>query len=1416
MLHKYTFYILSLLLNAATVTLSAQDYVVSRRICSADGLSNDFVMKMAFDGDGYIWTTSEAGVNRISGGSCQTFLVTEWPLTSNSMQLADYTRPLLGQRTSTVFGMRTTALRWHEPTKKMLIGTEFGLIIYDIRHATVRYLTAQDGLINEGLEDIVESPDGVWLVYAGGNVQHLDCNTLKVTRLKHGATYHTNCSETDMNGHLYIGHTKNGMSIVDIKTGVTRHYEHSDSDPGSLPGNNVRRIYRDTYNRIWVGTDGGLALFHPTTGRFTHVTGNNENLKDNVYDIRQMNNGTLWIATDIGGIRILNPDQDVNDGRLHYNHSYVMTSSPNTRAVIQDEYGNVWIGNHSTGVDFISERKPDFRVFGNNETSRSSMLTSAYSITKSRTGDALWIMFGSELTLWKDGKILNHWDIRDDQRAGQIYARSLLAASDGSIWIGIDDRGVMRFDSNSGKIQYINLPGAGPTDIHSISEDAQGRIWIGSEVGVYCYTKEKGAVKADLVNKITRNSLITCFIWLNDHTLFVTTYGRGVYTINMKTGKSAKLQLDGGLPSLRVNQAITDGKGGLWLATHLGLAHVDNAMTLKGVKVYGAMQGLSDSYICSLTSDSSGRIWMSNHSAISCLDCKNERIHNYNHLDMGQACGFYAGAIVNWNNDIFMCSTAGVVQFNPVQLSASKQVSQAQIVSCEVYSPEGSNTKIIMLSPDDNGTLRTDYKQNTLRLNFCVRNYAQTDHVEYSYMMKGMDDKWYYIDNDKDVVFRGLPPGNYTFILRAKLKGQDWSEASTCEAKIRITPPLWQTWWAYIIYTIVLGLLIFTAIRQYKYRLKLRGKLELEKRESIQKQKANEERLHFFTNITHELRTPLTLILGPLEDLMDDGSMSQPSKRRVSMIHKNTERLRNLINEILEFRKTETQNRRLSVAKGDIGAFVNEICLNYKGLYNNPKVRFSYSIEPGLPPMYFDSEVITTILNNFLSNAIKYTEQGEITVTLDTTGPTVNGIQPHEGDKPAGMMVYLTVADTGYGISQDALPHVFERYYQAEGEHQASGTGIGLALVKALADLHEAQLGVVSKEGSGSVFTLALDIANTYPDALHKEDVEQPQKPNIDSDVTSNDSEEEEEGNQAPTLLIVEDNADIREYIADSFCDDFHILLAANGAEGLQQALENIPDIIVSDIMMPKMNGIQMTKMVKEDIRTSHIPVILLTAKDTDDDKEEGYDSGADSYLTKPFTAKLLGSRIHNLLNARRRLAEHLNLSMGIHTAANDDSHPAGQDSNGDASAPQGSQGGATAVKGAGAAGAKPQSGGSDNGKAGTEEVFLTALDRQFLERLDKVIRDNVMSDDLDLPFVSNQMAMSHSTFYRKVKGLTGMTAKEYIRKFRLRHCYHLLESGEYNVNEAAMLTGFNQMAHFRQTFKNEFGILPSEVKRKK
>lgn len=824
-------------------------------------------------------------------------------------------------------------------------------------------------------------------------------------------------------------------------------------------------------------------------------------------------------------------------------------------------------------------------------------------------------------------------------------------------------------------------------------------------------------------------------------------------------------------PSNSVNQLIKDEDGGIWAATHSGLVYFPNAQTPNNFKTYGEEQGISDNHIRSLVQDRQGNIWVSMFSGIACFDRQKKKFYNYDYQSGIPTGNFCVGAaVISASGIVYFGSPGGICSFNPQLLTDLKDMPAVQIIDCEQIVSTTEKQQRIIVPLDENGVAHLRHDENTFKITFTSDNYAQEGNVEYSYLMKGLDDKWYETEGDNEVTFRNLSPGEYTFKVRAKLKSQEWENAKVAEMKVIVEPPLWLTWWAKLIYALIVGGIIYYIFRSYTNQLKLRASLEKTRWEAQQKQELNEERLRFFTNITHELRTPLTLIMGPLEDLMADVRLPEVLSKKVRSIHASSERLLNLINEILEFRKTETQNRRLTVAHADLKTFVQEIGNRFKDLNRNPNVAFNVSVPEQPVDIYFDSEVISTVLNNLISNAIKYTSKGSISLTLSM-----------EDGK-----VVISVKDTGYGISKKALPHIYERYYQAKGLHQASGTGIGLALVKSFAKLHEAELKVESEEGMGTEFRFVLDAENTYPNALHKEDapIEEEKQELLAQEEISEPEEEQEDAR--PLILVVEDNDDIRQYIDESLCEDYRIIQARNGKEGRDQAFQEMPALIVSDIMMPEMDGIEMMKILKNDIRTSHIPIILLTAKTSPLDQEEGYDSGADSYLMKPFSAKLLQSRIRNILSGRRRLAEYI-IQHNMPSAA----------------------GMSTLTSSAGEA----------SGQQSLEEAELAAsipelspLDKKFMEKLNRLIEENMTTVDIDIAFMTDKMAMSHSSFYRKVKALTGVSANEYIRKMKLQRSMVLLQEGESNVTEVAMLTGFNNIGYFRKCFKKEYGISPSEV----
>lgn len=1364
-------FLLWLLIGVFTLSTAKEGYSFLN-IGLREGLSNEFVNDMVMDEQGFLWVATESGLNRIAGNKCTVFK------TSNSNIGDD----------------GFVGLSYHQPSNSVWMQFKNGKIdIFDCKTQTFKHFSHQKGMLQESVSAIHGASDGgMWIAFYSGDIQHYDAKTHTFTtfpkrlfpKIKNGIR----CIMDNGNGHLYVGLRMDGMYIYNLRTKKSKFYCHNPKDKQSLPGNNVRTICIDHMKNIWVGTNLGLALLDETSGKFRTFKPQHQNpyspTGDNIHQIMEMDNHTLWIASDIGGISIL----DLNRYQYPYTEELSFQqitkensglSSNNTRRIIQDPFGNVWIGNFSSGIDFIPQSTSDFHTLGNLQ----QPLKNTFGIFCDRQG-YLWIGQDNIICQYQNGQTVHRWDFSQYLYNTSATVYNFMEDHQGNIWFGTSDNGALEFNPRTQQFtHHLRIQGL---DVHALYESKNGWIWIGSEDGLYTIHQGIERKETEMNKQMGKTNSIIYSIQEDEYgQLWIGCIAKGVFVFNKHKKLIAHLDDQNGLKSNSVNQIIIDSNNGVWIGTYKGLAYIENPLKPQNIKIYDERQGLKDTHIRAICADKLGNIWVSMFSGIACLDLHKQRFYNYD-FQSGITMGNFveAASAMTPDGTIYFASPSGVCYFNPQLLSGQKAVSQVEIIGCERVGRLSDQFLHRLISPNEEGVVRLRYDDNTFKISFTAKDFSQEGKVEYSYMMKGLDNQWFETEGDKDVTFRNLKPGKYTFIIRAKLKNQDWDEASSAELKVVVTPPFWLTWWAKLAYLLLaLGIIIYL-LRSYQKELLLRNSLAQSQWESQQKQKVNEERLRFFTNITHELRTPLTLILGPLEDLMKDKRLPDFVTKKIGSIHASAERLLYLINDILEFRKTETQNRKLSVARENLGQLIREIGMRFQDLNHTPKLKILVEIQEGMAEIYFDSEVITTVVNNLMSNAIKYTPAGSIILSLS---------------KINSESVSISVEDTGYGIDKAALPYICDQYYQANGKHQASGTGIGLALVKSLALLHEAELKIESQKGKGSKFSFILKESNTYPEALHKDDEIIETRniiPTLPTEDSKDENSEENTENQRPLLLIVEDNNDIRQYIEESLQENYRILQACNGKEGKNLALDQMPDLIVSDIMMPEMDGIEMTRILKEDIRTSHIPIILLTAKTSATDQQEGYDSGADSYLMKPFSAKLLQSRIRNILSGRRRLAEYIS-QQNFSTLLSKENLNKKEEFSDEKDLTNGKKG--------------DQESGTD-----LPTAQLSELDRKFLEKLNSLIEKHISTDDLDIAFMTDKMAMSHSTFYRKVKALTGMSANEYIKKAKLRQSMILLQTKQYRISEVAMLTGFNNLGNFRESFKREFGMTPSEVKNQK
>lgn len=1248
-----------------------------------------------------------------------------------------------------------------------------GFNAYNYEQDSLRIYTHDDkvpgSLVTNDITDIKPAADGnLWVSTYHRGVEYFNKRT--------GVFVHYNtstlpglCSDNvwtimdDNNGNLYIGHVAQGMSILSLKDKRIKNYKHTPGAAGSIPGDDVRCIYKDSNNNIWVGTDKGLVLFNEESETFIKSAKSPNGLtSSHIFEIHQTDDNKLWVGTELNGIYIIDLKQhffmkpgEPNIQHFTVNHNKYSLSNPTVRSIYQDSFRNIWIGTYGGGVNFIGNTPPLFDAY------TYSPLPDDLNSLNNRVALSLCTDNQDRLWIGTDGGGINVFDKGKrvaiyNKENGRLTHNSVLAAerdSENNIWLGAFYGGVSFYDNRTKQFRSIRLNDRNDQDVRCFFEDNNKHMWIGTHLGAFVlelktqkiiahYNRQRNGLPEDLVRSICGD---------NKGRMWIGTFGQGmaVYTTpGMK--EIAVFGESNGFCSNTINYIFKDSKERMWIGTGEGLVCFPDPESLE-YQVYNREHGMQNTFIRAITEDEAGNIWLSTNAGISSFQTEQELFLNYNYFDKTPMGSFVSAVTKDNKGKIYFGSINGVRYFDPLAVLSNREVPPVTITEMKIYAEQSApeDSKSITYFGDADKQIELNHKQNTFSINFNVQDYSLASQVDYAYKLKGLDDTWY-VAEENTVMFRNILPGRYEFQVKTRIRNQEWTNEIS-SLYIRITPPLWLTWWAKTIYVMTGIIVVFMLLYAYKRKVDFQSSYELEKKNHEQEQELNNERLRFYTNIAHELRTPLTLILGPLEDLQKDAQFMPKQVQKISVVHQSALRLLNLINQILEFRKTETQNKKLCVSKGNIAALVKEIGLKYKELNRKPEIEFTIGVESDDMQLFFDKEIINIALDNLISNAIKYTDRGKIDVTLYSTV------------KQEVSYTEIRVSDTGYGIPEEDVSRIFDRYYQAKSDKQASGTGIGLSLVKSLVTLHEGEIRVESTLNRGSDFYISLLTHNTYPTALHSDPEEAKE-----SREEIADSAPEGIGNDKPILLVVEDNPDIRDYINDSFSDTFEVYTANEGEAGYKAAIAHIPDIIVSDIMMPGMNGIELTGIIKKDVRTSHIPVILLTAKDSLQDKEEGYESGADSYLTKPFSATLLRSRINNLLESRKKLASQFSADIK----------------------------------------------GMDEKSLKFKES-LTRLDNDFLQNITRQIEDNLDSEKVDIGYLSDKMFMSSSTLYRKVKALTGVSTNEFVRKIKMRNAEKLLLEGKYTIAEVAFRVGMNSPVYFRQCFKDEFGVTPSEYLKK-
>lgn len=944
----------------------------------------------------------------------------------------------------------------------------------------------------------------------------------------------------------------------------------------------------------------------------------------------------------------------------------------------------------------------------------------------------------------------------------------MLKSKDGKLWVGTFNGGLYCMNGSQVRSYKEGTGNAlASNNVWALVEDDKGRIWIASlGGGLQCLEPLSGTFETYTSNNsaLLENN-VTSLCWVDDNTLFFGTASQGVGTMDMRTREIKKIQGQSDSMKLSndaVNHVYKDSRGLVWIATREGLNVYDTRrhMFLDLFPVAEA----KGNFIAAITEDQERNMWVSTSRKVIRVtvasDGKGSYLFDsraYNSEDGLQNCDFNQRSIKTLHNGIIAIGGLyGVNVFAPDHIRYNKMLPNVMFTGLSLFDEavkvgqSYGGRVLIKKELNDVENVEFDYKQNIFSVSFASDNYNLPEKTQYMYKLEGFNNDWLTLPvGVHNVTFTNLAPGKY--VLRVKAINSDgYVGIKEATLGIVVNPPFWMSWWAYLLYAA--GLVVVLFLARYRMLKREREKFHLQQIENevAKNEEINNMKFRFFTNVSHELRTPLTLIISPLEGMLKE-TTDELQSTRLQLMYRNAQRLLHLVNQLLDFRKGEMSTHQLSLSEGDIISYVHSVCNSFLLMADKKHIQFSFFSGIDTFSMAFDADKVGKIVMNLLSNAFKFTpEGGRVTVMIEHVTGTPDTLE-------------IKIADTGIGISDVDKEHIFDRFYQADhkGVEETTGNGIGLSLVRDFVTLHEGEVKVFDNIGTGSVFVIQFPVKHV------ETQVQLPEETGMsvgdEEDREMKEEVREETGRKDfPLLLVVDDNEDFRIFMRYSLELQYRVKLAVNGNEAWEMMQEELPDLVISDVMMPQMDGNELCRLIKQDKRTAHIPVILLTARQNTEAKLEGLQTGADDYVTKPFNMTILVLRIRKLIE----LSRYHRVTQGMIDPA-------------------------------------------------PSEIVITSLDEKLIEKAIKYVEDNMSRTELSVEELSRELGMSRVHLYKKLLQITGKTPIEFIRVIRLKRAAQLLRESQLHVSEVAFEVGFNNPKYFSRYFKDEFGVLPSVYQEK-
>ncbi|MCF0069650.1 ATP-binding protein [Dyadobacter sp. CY261] len=1357
--------VMMLLLIHVTVKSFGQE----RRFVHIDarqGLSHAHVKAIYRDETGFLWIGTESGLNRFDGYTIKVF---RSDASDSTSLFHDYVVDL--------FKM---------PGGKMGVLTSIGTCVYD--PATETFSRPSQGFQAysvtkpANLQTVVPDNKGnYWFIIQNDGLICYNERSKKAFSVKHAGRDTTSIASNDVtaiaqhaDGTYWLAHS-NGMveNAVLEKQGVrvikrlNFFYDRRVSKDDHLHC----KLMLDPDGDVWVypnNFDLGVAYFNRQQGRVLHFgkTFGSPRLSSDmttglVVDVR----GHIWISNGQTGVDVLDKQALSVTHMSHVVENDQTLSHNAITTMLKDEDGVIWLGTYKSGVDYFHQNIKRFPLVNRYSKPNGLPFEDINAFVEDKKGN-LWLGTNGGGLIYFDRQTGKFTTYRHDPKNPQSLSNDVIVTlcldHKNQLWIGTFLGGLSCYDGQK-FIRYQqdpkqpkSLPGR---SVWEIFEDSQQRLWIGTLDGGLCLFDQSKKTFTRFTHPKQWALYSVCVPTIFEDSKGNMWFGTptGIDVLMKASGELVHFETEKNNPASIVSNDILgiheDSKGRIWIGTRggLGLWQRESNTFIN----YTEKQGLSHKAILSMLEDEDGRLWLGTPNGLSCATISSGKsglqvsFRNYSEIDGLQGRQFNEDAALRTRRgELIFGGASGFNLFRPQDLGENKIVPRLAFTDFQLFnrsihpSLSDQDKSVLTSSITTSPSIVLRASDNVFSIEFAALSFIQAGKNQYKYKLEGFNDDWLSTNAaNRKVTFTNLDAGDYVFRVIASNNDGLWNETGIA-LPIKVLPPFWKSPLAYSLYTLGIVLLLLATRKLIQERERMKFAITQTREEARRSQELDMLKTKFFTNVSHELRTPLSLILAPVEKLSAKAVDSQDQKQ-LDLIQRNAKRLLNLVNQLLDFRKLEVNEIRFHPSDGDVVRFIKNTVYSFSDLSEKKDIRLTFYSNVSALETMFDHEKLEKILFNLLSNAIKFTlGPGEVSVTVDVQGAGENNA------------VEIRVKDTGIGIPSEKQELIFERYFQSDLPNTIinQGSGIGLAITKEFVRIHGGTVRVESEVGKGSCFIVVLSLKK-QSQAVH-EIINEPVQFAVSDDAIRT----EHESANKPLILLVEDNEDFRFYLKDNLKQSYSVIEAATGDEGWNKTLAQRPVLIVTDIMMPGLNGLDFCKMVKSDERVSHTPVILLTARSEDEQFLEGFKAGADDYIPKPFNFQVLESRIRNLISSRQSLQALFAPKNGLKAS----------------------------------------------------EIKITPLDQQFLRDMVQVIEKHISNAEFTVIDLAREMGVSRSQFFKRVQTLTGKSPLEVIRDIRLQHAAQLLEKSQLSVAEIAYQVGFNNPKYFARYFKDFYHVLPS------